>query len=89
MLKQILETRNPKQKGKFQVLYLRNDASQQVEVCDVKQVDFLTIQEHLEQGESVFITSRSSQKISSPKPHKASSRSLKTRVATAFTFEPS
>jgi hypothetical protein len=83
MLRQILETK--KAKSKFQVLFLRNDTGQEVEVHDVKQVDFLTIKEHLENGESVFITSKPSQKLNGPKPK--ASKSIKIRLATAFYLE--
>ena len=68
---------------KFQVLFLRNDSSD-VEIHEVGQVDYLTVQEHLEQGESVFITSRKSQKIRPPRQKIRSSRPSKTRLATAF-----
>jgi hypothetical protein len=68
---------------KFQVLFLRNDANQDVEVHEVKQVDFLTIQERLEQGESVFITSKNSQRVSPPKRIRLP-KSLKTKLVTAF-----
>jgi hypothetical protein len=66
MLREMLEIKKAKLQ-KFQVLFLRNDSSQEGEVQDVKQVDFLTIQEHLEQGESIFITSKPSQKLNDPK----------------------
>ncbi len=82
MLRQILQTK--KAKPKFQVMFLHNDAGQEVEVHDVKQVDFLTINEHLENGESVFITSKSSQKLTGPKPKAKAPKSVKTRLATAF-----
>ena len=55
----------------FQVLMLKNDASQKVEVQEDEQVDFLRVQEHLQQGGSVFITSKRSQKIALPKEEKA------------------
>jgi hypothetical protein len=82
MLREMLEIK--KAKPKFQVLFLRNDSSQEVEVQDVKQVDFLTIQEHLEQGESIFITSKPSQKLNAPKHKGKAPRNMKTRIATAF-----
>jgi hypothetical protein len=69
---------------KFQVLFLRNDASQEVEVHEVKQVDFSTVQERLEKGESVFITSKNSQKIKPPKTKTKTHKSLKTKLVTAF-----
>lgn len=51
----------------FQVVFLRNDCSQEVEVHEAEQVDFLKIQEHLKRGESVFITSKNSQKLKAPR----------------------
>jgi hypothetical protein len=69
---------------KFQVLFLRNDDSERVEVHEVKEVDFLTIQERLENGESVFITKKNSQKISPPKQKSRVPRSMKTKLVTAF-----
>jgi hypothetical protein len=85
MLRQILETK--KAKPKFQVLFLHNDAAQEVEVHDVRQVDFLTIKEHLEHGESVFITSKPSQKLNEPKPKAKGPIGMKTRLSTAFNLE--
>ncbi len=66
------------------MLFLHNDDSEQVEVHEVKEVDFLTIQERLENGESVFITSKNSQRITSPKQKRRVSRSIKTKLVTAF-----
>jgi hypothetical protein len=54
----------------FQVMLLDNDASQDVEVQEAEQVDFVRVQEHLAQGGSVFITSKNSQKIAPPKEKK-------------------
>ena len=87
MLSETLNTSEAKRR-KFQVLFLRNDPNQGVEVHEVKQVDFFTIQEHLEHGESVFITSRNAQKLKAPKPKTRSSSSLKTKLVTAFYLEP-
>lgn len=83
MLRKMLNIKkiNPRN---FQVLFLRNDDSQDVEVHEVKEVDFLTIQERLEHGESVFITSKNSQKLSPPKPKNRGPRSMKTKLVTAF-----
>jgi hypothetical protein len=86
MLRKMLEI-NKVRSQKFQVLFLRNDASEDVEIQEVKQVDFLTIQERLEHGESVFITSKSSQKISAPKPKNKVPRSMKTKLVTSFYFD--
>jgi hypothetical protein len=86
MLKEILEAkRAPPQV--FQVLLLGNDASQDVEVEENEQVDFLRVQEHLRQGGSVFITSRRSQKISLPKPKKTPRKNGDTVKVTAFYFD--
>lgn len=52
------KTKNPI----FQVLLLDNDASDDVEVQEAVQVDFLQVKEHLRNGGSVFITSKDSQK---------------------------
>ena len=51
----------------FQVLLLDNDASEDVEVQEATQVNFLQVKEHLRNGGSVFITSKDSQKIVYPK----------------------
>jgi hypothetical protein len=69
----------------FQVMLLRNDKSKAVEVHEETEVDFPRIQEHLQHGDSVFITSKPSQKIAPPlqnKPH----RRRATRTLTAFYF---
>jgi hypothetical protein len=52
----------------FQVLLLDNDGTQEVEVHENDEVDYLRIQEHLKHGGSVFITSKPSQKITPPRP---------------------
>ena len=85
MLEEMLKTGNSEHK--FQVLFLRNDSSQEVEVQEACGVDFQAIQERLEKGESVFITSRSPQKIKPLQPLKRSAvgqRSMKTKLATVF-----
>ena len=51
----------------FQVLLLDNDASEDVEVQEATQVDFLQVKEHLRNGGSVFITSKDTQKMTYPK----------------------
>ena len=70
MLKGVVEAKKEKVHV-FQVLMLNNDASQKVEVQEDEKVDFLRVQEHLQQGGSVFITSKGSQKIVLPKEKKA------------------
>ncbi len=66
MFSDIFEVKKTKPQT-FQVVFLRNDPSQAVEVLEADQVDFWNIQEHLERGESVFITSKSSQKLRTPR----------------------
>lgn len=51
----------------FQVLFLYNDNSQRVELEETEVIDFIRVHSHLRQGGSVFITSKSSQKIRVPK----------------------
>ena len=51
----------------FQVLLLDNNASEDVEVQEATQVNFLQVKEHLRNGGSVFITSKDTQKITYPK----------------------
>jgi hypothetical protein len=86
MLSKMLGIRRTKSRS-FQVLFLRNDATQDVEVHEVKQVDFLTVQERLELGESVFITSKRSQKVGAPKNNKLISKGAKTRLVHAFSMD--
>jgi len=71
----------------YEVLFLQNGANEDVEVHQVKHVDFLTVKERLERGESVFITSKSAQKLV-PTTKKVKHRSVETKMVTAFHFEP-
>jgi hypothetical protein len=87
MLRELLGVKSEKSQM-FQVLLLRNDASQEVEVQEAEQVDFLSVQEHLKQGGSVFITSKRSQKIAMHKEKKKALRNKNgTRKVTAFYFD--
>ena len=65
MLRNMAEFKKKKERL-FQVLFLDNDESQ-VEVQEARQVDFLSVQKHLRQGGSIFITSKSAQKLIVPK----------------------
>ncbi|MCW4010675.1 MAG: hypothetical protein NWF05_08655 [Candidatus Bathyarchaeota archaeon] len=85
MLSDMLELKNLKPR-QFQVFFLRNDDSQAVEVHETGRVDFITVQQHLERGESVFITSKESQKVPTP-PQKKPRPSVKSRLVTAFYFD--
>lgn len=69
MLQEILDVKKEKARV-FQVLLLHNDASQGVEVQEADEIDFFSIKDHLERGESVFITSKNSQKLEMPEEEK-------------------
>lgn len=82
----ILESNKAKSRV-FQVMLLHNDASQDVEVQEADEVDFLSVQSHLKQGGSVFITSKNSQKIKMPEERKKVSRNKnKMRTVTVTYF---
>ena len=51
----------------YQVLLLDNNDTQDVKVQEGEQVDFGQVKLHLQNGGSVFITSRASQKLLLPK----------------------
>jgi hypothetical protein len=74
MLKSLIAVENEKVQV-FQVLLLDNGSSQDVEVEEAEHVDFARVQEHLASGGSVFITSKSSQKIAPPRNKKAKRKS--------------
>ncbi len=67
MLRELLEVSRKKPKL-YQVLFLKNDGDQSVEVEEVEQIDFVKIKEHLERGDSIFITNRRTQKFKIPEP---------------------
>ena len=69
----------------FQMLLLNNDASQDVEVQEADEVDFFRIQDHLERGGSVFITSKNAQKLKMPEEkEKTHKNAKKMRTLKAF-----
>lgn len=68
----------------FQVLFLHDDPSQNVEVHEVGQIDYFAVQRHLEQGESVFITSKAAEKINPTDPV---CQKMKTRLVTVLKFD--
>lgn len=47
----------------FQVLLLDNGDSQDIHVQEAEQIDFVSVERHLMEGGSVFITSKKSQKL--------------------------
>ena len=48
----------------FQVLFLKDDKNDSVEVEETNEVDFQKVKDHLEHGEAVFITRRLGQRSS-------------------------
>jgi len=84
MLKNMVEVRK-EEKLVFQVLFLDNDGSQ-VEVQEAGEVDFLSVQRHLDRGQSVFITSKNAQKLPTPKKMKPRQNMKNTRWVTAYYF---
>ena len=86
MLKSLIAVKKEKAQV-FQVLLLNNGSSQDVEVEEAEHVDFARVQEHLAGGGSVFITSKSSQKITPPKDGKAKRKLSRIRNVTAFQLE--
>jgi len=69
----------------FQVLLLDNTQSQDVEVQEAEQVDFCQVKEHLQNGGSVFITSKETQKIEYSKT-KAQTNYVRSRKNIGFIF---
>ena len=50
---------------RFDILYVRNDEDQSVEVVEVSIIDFSSIIENLNEGNSVFIAPKNNQSIKS------------------------
>jgi hypothetical protein len=65
MLCEIMQIKSEKPRT-FQVMLLSNDESKNVEVHEEKEIDYSIIQNHLQCGGSVFITSKPSQKLTLP-----------------------
>ena len=87
MLRELLQVNSDKSRM-FQVLLLRNDASQVVEVQESNEVDFQSVQEHLKKGGSVFITSKNAQKLNINEEMKRVRRNrIKMKTVTAFYFD--
>ena len=86
VLRELIETKCERT-STFQVMLLRNDASKDVEVHEEREVDFSRIHDHLQQGGSVFITSKPSQKIVLPSREGRTQRRRSPRTVTAFYFD--
>ena len=57
--------RREEEKSLYQVMFLKNGEHQDVCVEEVEKLDFEELEGHLQLGESVFITNRPYQKLSS------------------------
>ena len=86
MLKEAFEAKRQKPQV-FQVLLISNDASQEVEVQEDEEVDFLRVKEHLKRGGSVFITSKNAQKFYVPKDNENLLKYDEMRTLTTFYFD--
>lgn len=53
--------KNKKKEAPFQLFFLKNDATQNVEVIELEEVNFEEVKSHLERGNSVFITQKREQ----------------------------
>jgi len=47
----------------FQLFFLKDNEDQNVEVKEVEEIDFRKVKEHLEKGESIFITLKRKEKV--------------------------
>jgi len=54
--------KNKEKEAPFQLFFLKNDSTQNVEVIELDEVDFEEVKSHLERGDSVFITRKQKQK---------------------------
>ncbi len=87
VLRELMELKNEKIRT-FQVMLLDNDSSNEVEVHEEREISFPRIQEHLQRGGSVFITSRPSQKIGFPTIRDKTQETRRTaKKVTAFYFD--
>lgn len=76
MLKEACQDKRQKQRL-FQSLFLSNGKSQKVTVMEDEYIDFGEVQKHLNNGGSVFITSKNSQKLRLDYQEECKSRALK------------
>jgi len=75
-----------KEKPLFQLLFLRNDDRQSVEVEEVEEIDMREVKEHLEQGESVFITLKRNEKLEKERVRRRSQLLRRTSIADSNQF---
>ncbi len=67
----------------FQVLFL-NDESNHVEIQEAEHVDYMRVKRHVNHGGSVFITSKSSQKLAMPREKKKCQKTKKEWVMASY-----
>jgi len=85
MLRESLHSRQKPQV--FQALFLKNDKTQEVEVFEDEHIDFELIQKHLDNGGSIFITSKSSQKLRPGLPKRSSNLNFrKNKIKTVKSY---
>ncbi|MGD9130552.1 MAG: hypothetical protein PVH73_03135 [Candidatus Bathyarchaeota archaeon] len=53
--------KNKKKESSFQLFFLKNNATQNVEVIESDEVNFEEVKNHLERGDSIFITQKREQ----------------------------
>jgi len=53
--------KNKKKETPFQLFFLKNDATQNVEVTELTEINFEEVKSRLEKGESIFITRKQTQ----------------------------
>jgi hypothetical protein len=69
----------------FQVLFLKNDKARSVYVDEAETVNLKDIMEHLQRGESVFITSRKEERVNTMPDAPSLQQPMQTRgIARAF-----
>jgi hypothetical protein len=76
MLKESFQDKRQKQRV-FQSLFLSNGRRQEVMVLEDEYIDFGEVQKHLDNGGSVFITSKNCQKLRLDDQGQSKSRRLK------------
>jgi hypothetical protein len=87
MLKGLVEVKSEEKHRVFQVLLLNNDKSQDVKVQETDRIDFMRVEDHLKHGGSIFITRKSSQKLTLPKENKLRRNKNDTGTSTSFFFD--
>ncbi len=87
MTRNLMEMKDEKLET-YQVMFLSNDLDNGVEIHETDKVDFKRISEHLAHGDSVFITSKPSQKRAFlPLNKQSTRRRKKPKMVTAFYFD--